>query len=294
MTHFSENESAPEGEDVDNEISHKQKHCSSSVIFRRNRAMGYVSNHVPAIIRYIKRRKDNLITTCIGRTFQVYTANHFRLLHVSGLHPDDITAMATDRNYIYTASNKRIYAWRAGKHIKHIYEGHSKNVKFLMPFGGHLIAVDEANVMKVWEIWSEKVYLDLPFKEEDFLITAIAHPPTYINKIVLGSQQGTLKLWNLKENRLIYTFNGHNSKVTCLQSAPALDVMAIGHHDGLIRLLNLKYDEIVMEFQQDWGPVTQLSFRTDGPPIMASSSNNGYIAYWNLEERKVNIALILL
>ena len=42
-----------------------------------------------------------------------------------------------------------------------------------------------------------------------------------------------------------------------------------------------------MEFKQEWGTVTGLSFRTDGPPMMASSSTNGQIAFWNLEEKKV-------
>ena len=31
---------------------------------------------------------------------------------------------------------------------------------------------------------------------------------------------------------------------------------------GKIILHNLKFDEVVMSFHQDWGPVTALSFRT--------------------------------
>jgi len=32
----------------------------------------------------------------------------------------------------------------------------------------------------------------------EFLITSVVHPSTYLNKILIGSQQGTLHLWNLK------------------------------------------------------------------------------------------------
>ncbi|XP_073818920.1 WD repeat-containing protein 36 [Musca autumnalis] len=273
-----------EGEETTN-LRAKQR--DSSVIFRRNRALGYVSNHIPAVVRYIQRRKDNLITTCIGRSFQVYTASHFRLLHVGGQHPDEITAMATDRWHIYTASNKCIYAWRAGKHVRHIYRGHSKNVHLLLPFNRHLIAVDEANVLKVWDIKDEEVYLEIPFKAEEFLVTAVAHPPTYLNKIVLGSKQGQIQIWNIKDNRLVYTFNGHDSRVTCIEPAPAIDVVAVGHQDGTTTVMNLKYDEILMEFKQDWGAVSKITFRTDGPPIMATASTNGYVAFWNLEEKKI-------
>ncbi|XP_036341537.1 WD repeat-containing protein 36-like isoform X1 [Rhagoletis pomonella] len=261
--------------------------ANSSVIFRRNRALGYVSNSVPAAIRYVRRRKDTLITTCIGRSFQVYTSSHFRLLHVGPVHPDEITALAMDRAHTFTASNRCIYAWRAGKHQRHVYRGHTRNVHLLLPFGAHLISVDEANVLRVWDIAKEEVYLELQFNPEEFLISAITHPPAYLNKIVLGSKQGMLKIWNIKENRLVYTFAGFGSKVTCIQPSPALDVVAVGHQDGTIVLLNLKFDEVLMKFKQDWGQVSQISFRTDGPPIMITACSNGHMALWNLEDRKI-------
>lgn len=39
-------------------------------------------------------------------------------------------------------------------------------------------------------------------------------------------------------------------------------MIAIGLADGHIYLHNLKFDETVMKFIQDWGPVTTISFRT--------------------------------
>lgn len=44
--------------------------------------------------------------------------------------------------------------------------------------------------------------------------------------------------------------------------APAVDVVAVGLQNGKIFLHNLKFDEIVMRFMQDWGAVTSISFRT--------------------------------
>ncbi|XP_034484836.1 WD repeat-containing protein 36 [Drosophila innubila] len=281
MTHLRAEETAATDEEPRAVIK------ESSKIFRRNRALGYVSNQVPAVTRYVQRRRDTLLITCIGRSFQVYTASHMRLLHVSGLHPDDITAMATDRQHTYTASNKCIYAWRAGKHIRHVYRGHERDVHILLPFGGNLIAVDGNNVLKVWNIGTDDVYLDVPFKAEEFQITALAHPPTYINKIVLGSRQGQLKIMNIKKNSILCTISRHDSRVTCIEPAPALDVVAVGHGDGTIMVLNLKFDTVLVAFKQDWGMVTSLAFRTDGPPILVSACSNGYMAFWNLEQRKL-------
>ena len=36
----------------------------------------------------------------------------------------------------------------------------------------------------------------------------------------------------------------------------------MGLQSGKIILHNLKFDEVVMSFHQDWGPVTALAFRT--------------------------------
>lgn len=263
-----------------------------SKIFLPNRALGYVSNQVPLQVRYIKNRKENLITTCVGKLFHTYGISHFTLLSVSGLHHDDITCMSSDAYHIYTACGNTIYAWRRGTELKHTYKGHKKPVHLLMPFGAHLLSVDEENLLKVWDIKTEDLFLELSFSNESFKITTILHPSTYINKILLGSEQGGMQLWNINTSKLIYTFSSWESPITCLEQAPAIDVVAVGLANGRIILHNLKYDKTVMEFTQDWGYVTAISFRTDGHPIMASGTVTGHVVFWNLEERRVDTQLM--
>uniref|UniRef100_A0A672KXX1 WD repeat-containing protein 36-like n=1 Tax=Sinocyclocheilus grahami TaxID=75366 RepID=A0A672KXX1_SINGR len=79
----------------------------------------------------------------------------------------------------------------------------------------------------------------------------------------------------LKQN-IIYAF----------VTTPAVDVVGVGLASGQIIIHNIRFDETLMKFQQDWGPVTALSFRTDGHPIMASGSPIGHIGLWDLEEKK--------
>jgi U3 small nucleolar RNA-associated protein 21 len=259
-----------------------------SRIYQQNRALGYVTNHIPATLRYVNGRKENCVSTCVGKSFQTFGCSHFRLLAVSGLHPEEIKCLSSDKYLIYSASGNVIYGWRRGNEIKHKFIGHNQKVHLLLPFGEHLVSVDEGSLMKVWDIRNELIYLEIPFDNSSFKITAIMHPNTYINKILVGSEQGGLQLWNIRHGKIIHTFKGFESKITVLEQAPALDVVAIGMQNGKIVLLNLKADVILMEFTQDWGAVTGISFRTDGPPMMATSTNtNGQIALWNLEEKKV-------
>lgn len=221
-----------------------------SKIFIPCRSLGYVSNDIPLQVRYIKRRKENLITTCVGKSFHTYGISHFSLLSVSGLHPGDITCMTADAFHVYTACDNEIYAWRRGTELKHVYRGHKKAVHLMLPFGPHLLSVDESSHLRIWDIKAESVYAELTFSNDSFRITAICHPSTYVNKILLGSEKGQLQLWNINKLKVVYNFKGWGSRVSCLEQAPALDVIAIGLENGRIILHNLKYDETVMDFTQ--------------------------------------------
>ncbi|XP_026686397.1 WD repeat-containing protein 36 [Diaphorina citri] len=272
---------------VESTPSSSSTSSNSSKIFLRHRALGYVSNHLPVVARFIRRRKETLFVTCVGKAFHVYGCNHFKLLSVSPQHEDDITCLSSDFFHIYTSANNIIYAWRRGIDIVGTYKGHTSPVHLILPFGPHLISVDEESNVKVWDIKAEETYLELSFDNDTFKITAICHPSTYKNKILLGSSQGGMELWNLKSSKKIYSFEGWNSCVNVLEPSPVVDIIGVGLSNKKIILHNILTDESLMEFIQTWGPVTALSFRTDGPPMMVSGSNTGHLTVWNLEDRQV-------
>lgn len=259
----------------------------SSRIFKGTRVLGYVSTHVPFVSRFIKRRGETLLCTSVGKWFHTYGCNNFRLLSVSGEHPGPITCMTGDSYHVYTAAENTIFAWRRGCELKHEYKGHSAPVHLMLPFGPHLISIDQDNVLKVFDIKEETQFLELGFDEKQFKISTLCHPPTYLNKMLLGSQQGQLQLWNLRTSKLVFTFKGWGSAVTVTEPAPAVDVIAIALANGKIILHNLRFDEKVMEFMHDWGMVSSLSFRMDGVPIMVTGSTEGHIVLWDLEEKRV-------
>lgn len=98
-------------------------------------------------------------------------------------------------------------AWKMGTHLKHIYKGHEQPVHLLLPFGPHLISVDEGSCMKVWDIEAADLYTDINFEPDSFEVTAIMHPATYVNKILIGSRQGQLQLWNLQSRKYLLHLN---------------------------------------------------------------------------------------
>lgn len=265
---------------------------SHSKIFQRNRALGYVSNHIPLVVRYIQRRKENLIVTCTGRSFHTYGCSHFTLLSVSGAHPEDISCLAADTFHIYTASGNKIYAWRRGNEVKHVYSGHEAQVHLLLPFGPHLLSVDENSELKIWDIKTEEIVAESNFSNKVFKITAMMHPNTYVNKILLGSEQGCMQLLNIKKMKIIYTFQGWDSPVVVIEQAPAIHIVAIGLENRTIYLHNLEVDETVFQVMQDWGSITSISFRSDGDTIMAIGTSDGHIILYDLEKRTVDSQIL--
>jgi U3 small nucleolar RNA-associated protein 21 len=110
-----------------------------------------------------------------------------------------------------------------------------------------------------------------------FKVACMLHPIGYLNKILFAGssmkERGQMQLWNIKSSKLVYSYEKANlsSPVTILKQAPAIDVVAIGLQNGQIILHNLKYDETLVSFMQEWGPITSLAFRTGNSLVFKRS-----------------------
>lgn len=259
-----------------------------SAIFSGFRALGLYSNHLAHVLRFHKKHGEFYVVTAVGQCFHTYNVKKLGIVAVSNALPDDISFLAADRMLVYAAYGKLVSAFAKSKEVVHTYTGHQADVHLLLPFGDHLLSVDKDNVVIIWDVESGDTYLQISFDKASFEVSAMMHPSTYLNKVLFGSSQGILQLWNIKSNKLLCTFPGWASAVTVLQQSPAVDVVGVGLASGQIIIHNIRFDETLMKFQQDWGPVTALSFRTDGHPIMASGSPIGHIGLWDLEEKKLN------
>ena len=68
---------------------------------------------------------------------------------------------------------------------------------------------------------------------EGFTPTCMAHPDTYLNKVVIGSQEGKLQLWNFASGKMLYEFQEVGTgAVQCIAPSPALDVVGVGMSGG--------------------------------------------------------------
>ena len=146
----------------------------------------------------------------------------------------------------------------------------------------------------------------------DCRVRCMVHPQTYVNKVLVGGDKGRMELWNFSTGALVYTFNlgmpsaaasgkkgGLGNAVCSLASAPALDVVAVGLADGSVRLVNIRYDQVLFTLGGaaeaagvgvggQRASASCVSFSTSlGRPLLAVGGSRGVITVWDLEKRKV-------
>eukprot|EP01083_Nonionella_stella_P249991 863824_1 len=260
---------------------------ASSRLFRPYRALGFVCDSTPFSLQ--KLGSANFVTIPVGKSWHVYNCDKLRLVLVGPVGSSKVTAVANVREYTYVANGNDIVCWNRMKHVRTM-KGHSGTVYSLMVFGPHLLSVGEDQCLRVWEMLSGECVHCIRFPEED-RVTALMHPQTYLNKVLVGFESGKMELWNIKTEKRVYAFASFQSSVNCIAQSPALDVVGVGLEDGRVVVMNIKCDRSIVKFKQSEGAVTAMSFRTDGFPLLATASAHGHVVVWNLKTRRAHALL---
>jgi WD40 repeat protein/tRNA A-37 threonylcarbamoyl transferase component Bud32 len=103
--------------------------------------------------------------------------------------------------------------------------------------------------------------------------------------LVTGSDDRTIKLWNLTTKQEIRTFKGHTSWIYAIAISPDGQTIASGSADKTIKLWNLNTGQEIRTLKGHSGSVTSLAFSPDGK-LLASSSLDKTIKLWNLKTNK--------
>ncbi|KAK4756150.1 hypothetical protein SAY87_006277 [Trapa incisa] len=257
-------------------------------IFEPYRAIGYITCATPFSVQRLGT--ETFVTVSVGKAFQIYNCAKLTLVLVGPQLPKKIRALASYREYTFAAYGNEIGVFRRAHQVT-TWSRHSAKINLLLLFGEHILSVDVDGNLFAW-VFKGIDENNAPFGHimmgVDFTPSCIMHPDTYLNKVILGSQQGSLQLWNISTKSKIYEFKGWKSSVTSCVSSPALDVIAVGCADGKIHIHNIRYDEELITFSHSMrGSVTALSFSTDGQPLLASGSSSGVVSIWNLEKRRL-------
>jgi U3 small nucleolar RNA-associated protein 21 len=151
--------------------------------------------------------------------------------------PQTIVGLASHRDRTFAATGQsileciRVHRSGAYHRTKEILPGKSIVVQLLV-LGDFLISLWRDGTLVIWHIGE----YDSPVREiqldQAFIPTCMAHPDTYVNKILIGSEDGRMQLWNFNTMTRLYDFSSFGSAIRCIVSSPALDVVGVGLTDG--------------------------------------------------------------
>eukprot|EP01127_Copromyxa_protea_P001324 TRINITY_DN11347_c0_g1_i1.p1 TRINITY_DN11347_c0_g1~~TRINITY_DN11347_c0_g1_i1.p1 ORF type:complete len:891 (+),score=165.54 TRINITY_DN11347_c0_g1_i1:16-2688(+) len=252
-----------------------------SQVFYPYRSIGLYSSSVPFDLQ--KQGTVHWATVPVQNTYQLFRCDNLKVVNVGEQFESSVKVLVVHGQSTFVGVGNNIHICVRGKKVGTL-SGHTGKISTLLVLGNYLLSYSNIDkTMKLWDYAQTTLCssIELP---EYYDVTAIMHPDTYLNKVLIATKQGPLYLWNIRTQKLIYTFDGWNSAVSAVVQSPAVDVVAIGLDDGRIVMHNLKLDKTLFTFKQV-GTVTGLSFRTDGHNFMVSGTASGNIVVWNLEKR---------
>lgn len=262
--------------------------AKTSKIFSPFRVIGNVSNDIPFTVGTLGA--TFYLATSVGRSFQIYDANNLHLLFVSQTQTDSkINALAAHFHYVYAAYDNKIGIYKRGRLEHTLACDTTESLKKVLVFGEYLLAATKneifvfkkANDLKV----ATEFYTKLTVSEIDGEIVDLVHPATYLNKIAVATTSNVL-IFNIHSAKLLYTSAGFPFQITTIETAPALDVVALGNVKGEVILYNLKKGKVLRTLPTGTeSSITSLSFRTDGSTHLAVGFNTGDLMFFDLDKK---------
>jgi len=112
-------------------------------------------------------------------------------------------------------------------------------------------------------------------------VTAIAVTPDG-KQLISGSNDNTLKIWDLETGKEKFSFIGHSDEITAIAITPDGNQIISSSRDGTIKAWNLKNREKLLTIDSHQNSVNNIALTPDGKEIISGSSDKS-LRVWNLE-----------
>ena len=149
-------------------------------------------------------------------------------------------------------------------------------------FSGHIIPPAEDLLKRVWDNIRER----LRCEGHSDTIFSVAFSPQG-DRILSGSSDKTIRLWNLDGNQLGNPFRGHSGRVWSVAFNPQGDRIISGSSDKTLRLWDLDGNQLGNPFEGHSGNVLSVAFSPQGDRILSGSSDKT-IRLWDLDGNQLS------
>lgn len=102
------------------------------------------------------------------------------------------------------------------------------------------------------------------------------------NRGISGSEDNTVRLWDLTQGRCMHVFEGHSGSVQAVALSPDGGLVLSAGKDRTLRLWDVETKECLRTFEGHSGAVTALAFARDGKLALSGGADNTLIL-WRLD-----------
>lgn len=278
----------------------------SSVLFAPVRVIGRVTCGIPFALS--AHGVDSFVCCSVGRGFHLYDTKKLQQQVASPRLPFSVRCLCCKDSFVYVALKNKIVAFNRLNPVQLYAGGHSLSIDGILAMGPVLLSHSKAEVI-VWDRETGKLLRKLPL-QGSLQVSRFIHPDTYINKILVA-RGGRLELWNFNTGQKLHEFRcmdtpspttgDTNGSITALAQSGSPDVVAVGFSGGRVCVIDIRGDELLLEFQHSsaQGVVTSLAFRPDDGRIaggdaaaaavaaLVSGCANGALCIWSLSEGRL-------
>lgn len=282
----------------------------TSRIFAPYRTVGLVSPTAVPFTSVPLGKTTFQITTSVGRSLQTYDLRRgLNLLFITRPKtPEIITASIAWKERLLaawggdaeaegTTSTSGVWVFKRGKKEAELElpRGWREHVTSFCVFGSWIVGVCESRLL-VWKSRTLELYTTLQGISPVALTNCIASLPTFLNKVIVGRQDGSAEIWNVSSGKLVYTVLPSSTAwgaVTAIAPTPALSLVAIAYEGGPLLLHDIQTDQTVLQLSGPAGaPITSITFRADGlgagddgrisGAMATASTSSGHVTLWDL------------
>ncbi|KAI8452425.1 WD repeat-containing protein 36 [Phakopsora pachyrhizi] len=318
-------------------------------IYAPFRSLGHVTTDVPfaihshstkesAVVGVSKAQSDSqVILTSVGFGWALWTADGIKLLYVGPLTPAPITCLDFhSTGMVLAAVADRIYVYKRLKIVATLstsedfiatdslndesLKGTSRavdradvndNIQQFISFGNQVVGLSTFGTkLWIWNFDRKEIHSTITLPYDFGKATTLVHPSTYLNIILVASNEGKIAVYNVQTVALVHIFEStiftiptksrcRSDKVpiTRMIQGPAVDIIAIGFADGWCCLVDIKYGDEILAVKMGTAnssnfsgsqiseSITSIAFKSDGESQhLITSSSMGNVAIWNLSE----------
>ncbi|CAK1360539.1 unnamed protein product [Cercospora beticola] len=293
---------------LSNGVAKASRPAGQSRLFAPYRTVGLVSPTAVPFTSVPLGKTTFQITTSVGRSLQTYDLRRgLNLVFITRPQtPEVITATAAWKDCIFAAwggedaeSARGVWVMKRGKKEAELEwpADCDENVSTFCVLGSWLIGVCDTQLL-VWKTTTFELYTSLRGISPVPFTSCISGLPTFLNKVIVGRQDGSAEIWNVSSGKLVYTILPPSTAygaVTAIEPTPALSLVAIAYEKGPLLIHDVKSDRTAIQLNTPAGaPITSITFRTDGlgagedgrlAGVMATAStSSGDVTLWDLND----------